>query len=149
LPRLRGNLALTGYKVIIELSAQRDLQGILRYITDTLKEPVFARRIYTSIKEQILTLDQMPLRHSIVRDQPYTEMGVRILLVENYIAFYIIDDKSAKSMSCVSSITAESGRIFYKRSYIDGWPSGTIASVFFFLYSLGGIWTCFLKNLEK
>jgi len=85
-------LALTEYKIVIELPAQRDLQGILRYITDTLKEPVVARRIYTSIKEQILMLSQMPLRHSVVQDQPYAAIGVRRLLVENYIAFYIINE---------------------------------------------------------
>ena len=90
--RLRGNSALTEYKVIIELPAQRDLQSILHYITDTLKEPVIARRIYTSIKEQILTLSQMPLRYSVVKDQPYAAIGVRKLLVENYIAFYIINE---------------------------------------------------------
>lgn len=84
---------MTEYKVIIELPAQRDLQGLLRYITDTLKEPVVARRIYISIKEQILTLNQMPLRHSVVKEQPYAAMGVRKLLVENYIAFYIIDEE--------------------------------------------------------
>ncbi|MFZ5597996.1 MAG: type II toxin-antitoxin system RelE/ParE family toxin [Bacillota bacterium] len=89
---MRGNLALTEYKVVIELPAQRDLQGILRYIADTLKEPAVARRIYTSIKEQIQALSQMPLRHSVVQDQPYAAMGVRKLLVENYIAFYIINE---------------------------------------------------------
>lgn len=83
---------MTEYKIIIELPAQRDLEGILLYITDTLKEPVIARRIYTSIKEQILTLRQMPLRHSVVQEQPYASMGVRKLLVENYIAYYIIDE---------------------------------------------------------
>jgi len=87
---------LTEYKVIIELPAQRDLQGILRYITDTLKEPVIARRIFTSIKEQILTLSQMPLRHSVVQDQPYSAMGVRKLLVENYVAFYIINEEKCE-----------------------------------------------------
>jgi len=87
---------LTEHKVIIEISAQRDLQNILHYITDTLKEPVIARRIYMSIKEQILTLRQMPLRHSLVQDQPYTTMGVRKLLIENYIAFYIIDEEKCE-----------------------------------------------------
>lgn len=90
--RLRGNLALTEYKVVIELPAQKDLQGILRYITDTLKEPEVAKRIYTSIKEQVLTLSHTPLRHNVVQDQPYAAIGVRKLLVENYIAFYIINE---------------------------------------------------------
>lgn len=84
---------MTEYKVIIELPAQRDLHGILSYITDTLKEPVIARRIYTSVKEQILTLRQMPLRHSVVQDQPYAVAGVRKLLVENYIVFYIANEE--------------------------------------------------------
>lgn len=84
---------MTKYKVIIELSAQRDLQSLLRYITDTLKEPVIAKRTYTSIKEQILTLNQMPLRNNIVQEQSYAAMGVRKLVVENYIAFYIIDEE--------------------------------------------------------
>ncbi|TEB04385.1 Plasmid stabilization system protein [Pelotomaculum schinkii] len=83
---------MTEYKVVIEFPAQRDLQGILRYITATLKEPVIARRIYISIKEQILTLSQMPLRHSVVQDQQYAAIGVRKLLVENYIAFYIVNE---------------------------------------------------------
>jgi len=34
----------------------------------------------------------MPLRHSVVQNQPYAAMGVRKLLVENYIAFYIINE---------------------------------------------------------
>jgi plasmid stabilization system protein ParE len=59
---------------------------------DVLTEPVVAQGIFTSIKEQILTLSQMPLRHSVVPDQPYAEMGVRMLLVENYIAFYVVDE---------------------------------------------------------
>ncbi|MEL7564741.1 MAG: type II toxin-antitoxin system RelE/ParE family toxin [Dehalobacterium sp.] len=87
---------MTEYKVIIELPAQRDLQGILRYITDTLKEPVIARRIYTLIKEQILMLSQMPLWHSVVQEQPYAAMGVHKLLVQNYIAFYIIDEEKCE-----------------------------------------------------
>ena len=77
----------------MELPAQRDLRGILLYIKNTLKEPSIARRIYTLIKEQVLTLKRMPPRHSVVQEQPYGERGVRKLLVENYIAFYVIDEE--------------------------------------------------------
>ncbi len=84
------------YKVIFELPAQRDLQDIFYYITDTLKEPATAQRIYISIKEQILTLQQMPLRHSIIQEHPYAEMEVRKLLVENYIVFYVVNEERCK-----------------------------------------------------
>ncbi len=83
---------MTNYKIFIELPAQRDLQGILCYIKDTLKEPAVAKRIYSSIKEQILTLHQMPFRHSVVEDQPFATIGIRKLVIENYIAFYVIDE---------------------------------------------------------
>ena len=85
-------MALTEYKVIIERPGQRDLKDILHYIMYTLKEPEIAKRIYATIKEQILTLGKMPFRHSTVLDQPYAEMGVRKLLVENYNVFYIINE---------------------------------------------------------
>lgn len=81
---------------MIELPAQRDLQEILRYIMDTLKEPVTAKRIYATIRDQILTLRQLPLRHSLVQDQLYAAMGIRRLPVENYIAFYTVDERKCE-----------------------------------------------------
>ncbi len=94
--KLRGNLALEEYKVIIELIAQRDLQDILHYIMDTLKEPEIAKQTYIKIKRQILTLSPMPMRYSIVQDQPYSVMGVRKLPIENYMAFYIINEQKCE-----------------------------------------------------
>ena len=35
----------------------------------------------------------MPLRHSVVQDQPYALLGVRKLLVENYVAFYVVNEE--------------------------------------------------------
>jgi plasmid stabilization system protein ParE len=87
---------LAEYKVIIEHPAQKDLQGLLRYISDTLKEPVIARRVYTLIREQILTLNKMPFRNNIVQEQPYATMEVHKLLVENYIMFYIINEEKCE-----------------------------------------------------
>ena len=85
---------MTEYKIEITLPAERDLFDIFTYITETLKEPQIEERIYTSIKREILTLSTMPERHRIVEEQPYAAMGVRKLLVENYIVFYIVDKKS-------------------------------------------------------
>ena len=83
---------MTEYDVIIELPAADDLHDILSYITDILKEPVTAKRIYFSIKEQIEALRYSPLRNRIVPDEPYAKRGVRKLLSENYIAFYAVDE---------------------------------------------------------
>ena len=80
------------YNVILEMTAVLDLRGILDYITDILKQPEAAERIFLSIEKNVMTLNFMPARHSIVRDEPYATLGVRMMLVENYIAFYIIDE---------------------------------------------------------
>ena len=81
------------YKVLIELSAERDLLGILTYISETLKEPEAALRIYSAIKEQIESLRIMALRCKLVDDEPYSSQGVRRLQAENYFIFFIVDEK--------------------------------------------------------
>jgi plasmid stabilization system protein ParE len=83
---------LKEYKVFIEASAEKDLFGILLYITKTLKQPTIAKRIYTEIKKQIDTLRAMPARQKIVEEEPYAAQGVRKLYVENYMVFYVVDD---------------------------------------------------------
>jgi plasmid stabilization system protein ParE len=80
------------YEVILEATAANDLFGILDYITDVLKSPETAKRVYFSIKEKVISLDHMPARYNFVRDEFYASIGVRLMPVENYNAFYIIDE---------------------------------------------------------
>ena len=80
------------YKVIIDYSAENDLVGILHYITNVLHEPKTAKRIYKSIKEQILSLEEMPLRYPLINEEPYRTAGVRKILVEGYTAFYLVNN---------------------------------------------------------
>lgn len=82
------------FEVIIEETAERDLISILSYISDTLKEPAIAKRIFLSIKDQVLSLNQMPYRYAVVNEEPYMQMGIRKISVENYTAFYFVDDKN-------------------------------------------------------
>ena len=80
------------FEVQIEASAEMDLLGILDYISETLKAPVVAKRIYLSIKAKIATLDEMPQRNKIVDEEPYKSLEIRPLYVENYTAFYDVDE---------------------------------------------------------
>lgn len=83
---------MTEYKIVIEQTAENDLLDILSYISDTLHEPSIAMKIYGLIKKEILTLDKMPFRYALVNDEPYRSIGVRRIPVENYTAFYIVDE---------------------------------------------------------
>ena len=80
------------YDVILETTASLDLFGILDYITDVLKAPESAKRVYWSIKDQVLSLDEMPYRFPLVREEPFASIGVRLIPVENYNIFYTIDE---------------------------------------------------------
>ena len=84
------------YSVIIETTAKSDLRGLLRYITETLKEPVAAKRIYFSIKDKIENLYHMPQRHPLVRDEALAGRGLRWMPAENYSVFYVINEENKK-----------------------------------------------------
>ena len=68
---------MTEYRVEITQPAELDLIGIYTYIADTLKEPRTARRLYMSIKQEIMTLSDMPERCKVISEQPYAEIGIR------------------------------------------------------------------------
>ena len=78
------------YRIDITEPAERDMFEILTYITETLKEPLAAKRIYRTIRDEILSLSFMPLRYPVIPEQPYRKADVRKLVVENYIVFYLV-----------------------------------------------------------
>ena len=81
------------YEVILETTADTDLHGILNYITDVLKEPETALRIFSTIEEKVLSLDKLPHRYATAKDEPYKSFGVRWMPIENYIVFFVIDEE--------------------------------------------------------
>ena len=94
------------YKVMLETIASADLLGVLDYIEGVLKEPETALRFFSAIEEKVLSLNTLPHRHGIVQDEPYKSIGVRWIPVENYLAFYVIDEES---------VTVRVLRILYSR----------------------------------
>ena len=80
------------FNVIIETTAGYDLRGILRYITETLKEPATAQRVYFSIKEKISNLNILPHRHPLVQDEALASRGIRWMPAENYLVFYVVNE---------------------------------------------------------
>ena len=87
-------MALEDFKVVIEDAAEKDLVSILTYIAETLHEPAAAQRIYLSIRDAISELDHRPFRFQVVDDEKFAPLGLRKLFVENYTAFYVIDEST-------------------------------------------------------
>lgn len=82
------------YDVIIDPIAERDLFDIFYYISESLKEPKIAEKIYFAIKKKVLSLDLQPYMYSVVSEEPYSLKGIRKIPVENYTAFYYVDESN-------------------------------------------------------
>ncbi len=76
------------YEIKIVEAAEQDLNQIFGYIADVLHEPEAAARLLLSFQEAIGTLQQLPFRQRLLKEKPYTALGVRRLFVGNYIIFY-------------------------------------------------------------
>lgn len=79
------------YRVKIGAQAQADITDIMRYIGQVLLEPRTAGNLYRLLKEQILSLKQMPERYPYEDDDRLRALGIRKLLVKNYQVLYFVD----------------------------------------------------------
>lgn len=79
------------YRVKIGAQAQADITDIMRYTGQVLLEPRTAGNLYRLLKEQILSLKQMPERYPYEDDDRLRALGIRKLLVKNYQVLYFVD----------------------------------------------------------
>ena len=82
------------YKIEITARAKQDLREIHAYIAGNLKEPKTAERLLDKIESEILTLNDMPLRHAVERDEHVRLRNLRKLIVDNYLVFYTVGKKT-------------------------------------------------------
>lgn len=91
------------YNVIVEEEAQNDLTQLVRYIYDNFNEPQTAKKIYTEIKEKIISLENMPSRHPVTEEEPYKAAEIRLLYIKNYTVFYKISDDCVRVLRVLYS----------------------------------------------
>ena len=78
------------YKVLISKAAKGDLKSAFEYIKYTLKNPVSAENLIISSKSAFKSLENMPERQPIVKDEYLSKFEIRILPISNYLAYYNI-----------------------------------------------------------
>lgn len=76
------------WKVIYSGQAKLDLLNITDDIRYNLLAPQSAIRITDKIMDEIKKLDSMPERFSLYQEDPWYNLGLRFLPVENYTVFY-------------------------------------------------------------
>lgn len=81
------------YKVKLMSRALRDLDGIYKYIAQTLLEAGTALHLAEEIERGIFSLEHFPNRCPIRRIGAYANKGYRQLLVKNYTVIFRINEE--------------------------------------------------------
>lgn len=81
------------YDVKLSIEAEKDLQNIIIYIKDKLKEPIIAERYTHLMKNEIESLEYNPQRYAIIDNKKIKDLKVRKLIIKNYIAFYRVNEE--------------------------------------------------------
>lgn len=74
-------------------TAERDIMRAADYIEYNLKNPTAADHLLDVTTEQINSLADMPEKFLLVDDPVLTSWGIRFVIVNNYLAFYTIDEE--------------------------------------------------------
>jgi len=96
------------YYVEVTDVAQTDLKEIVSYISIELKNPTSAKSLLANIKDNILSLEEMPKRQNLVNDEVLSNRGIRRLLGDNYMIFYVVDE-SKKKVTVIRTLYARRG----------------------------------------
>lgn len=84
---------MSRYNIDITEPAEYDLSQIGKYISEELLEPQLASKVIDKIASTIFSLEEMPSRHALVRDERLAQQGIRKIMMDNYIVFYIISEE--------------------------------------------------------
>ncbi|MFA6309329.1 MAG: type II toxin-antitoxin system RelE/ParE family toxin [Clostridia bacterium] len=80
------------YTLKLTLKAEKDLDDIYQYITTKLFAGIAAQNLLIRIENEIMLVKEFPHSCSLVRDNALRKKGYRKLIVDNFIAFYLINE---------------------------------------------------------
>lgn len=83
------------YKTNITDEALLDMESIYDYIADSLHSPDNAMGQYNRIAEAILKLKSFPKRFPLFDFEPERSLGMRKMIVDNYLVCFIVDEDNA------------------------------------------------------
>jgi len=91
----------SNYSLKFTPQANADLFDIFEYITNQLDAPVSAVKLIDKIENDCNRLRQFPLSGALPKDDTLIKKGYRIVVVDNFIVFYIVDGTTVKIMRVI------------------------------------------------
>ena len=80
--------------IVYTFQAQQDLKNIYEYIAYSLLVPDTARSMYQQIIQSVRSLESMPERNPLYKEEPWRSQGVRFVPVKNYLLFYTVNNET-------------------------------------------------------
>ena len=81
------------YSIHITRAAEQDIAEAVDYIDHILLNPEAADSLLDKLDEQDADLKDSPAKYQLADDPVLCSWGIRFTLVNNYLAFYIIDEE--------------------------------------------------------
>jgi len=81
------------YRIRITRQAREHLREIRNYIEHVLFSPIAAKNTITAIKAEIHSLKNLPKRTHLTPEQPWHDLQVHRVRVNNYYIYYWIDEE--------------------------------------------------------
>ena len=81
------------YRIIISDIALQDIDSACRYISITLQNKKAASDLLARADATICSLAGFPDRYPLVNDPVLKSFGIRAVKIENYTAFYTVNDQ--------------------------------------------------------
>lgn len=78
-------------KIVYTFRARQDLHDIYDYIAFNLLASDVARNTTDRILEAVRTIQTMPERNPLYKEEPWHSQGVRFIPVKNYIVSYTVN----------------------------------------------------------
>ena len=80
------------YSIDITVATKRDLADAFDYIDGMLMNPTAADFLTESVGTSLQKLDRFPNQNPVVHDPFLYGLGIHFIIVQNYMAFYQIED---------------------------------------------------------
>ena len=84
---------MSEWNVKLSPEFKQEVRDIYSYIANTLLVPETALKQIDRILKAVESLDEMPQRNPLYEREPWKTRGLRKLVVDNFVVFYLINEK--------------------------------------------------------
>ena len=80
------------YSVVVTEAAERDLTGIVDYLSGNLASPAAALGVLDEFERLVGSFEELPHAHATVRDELLALAGYRWAPIGSYMVFFTVDE---------------------------------------------------------